>query len=316
MTLIAAFTHKNYGTAFVGDMLLSTEKSEQTADLLLPARIDSKRPVEARHICGMAQKVIIISNTFVVAWAGSYLTAKSILNAMQAYLPHPNSTNEVFHFIDSYGLSEKELENIGLAFSILTIGKDGDFAFQTAIHNGNLLEASEKLNIRFAGSGRYHFFDSIAVDIEKASIGSDAIEIFWSEIIGRAATSFFSEINNWANYDFSYGGGFEFVVPTKMGWVKLPYTSSFWLPTVTGYEPVNAVTNYQYNNDGSVCVSQIIPTKDGITPRLFNIEPILSDADASLPTIPKQLSFSISYILQRANYKVPAQIEFRVIWGS
>ncbi|WP_297341636.1 hypothetical protein [Pseudophaeobacter sp.] len=321
---ISSYLHKTFGASMVGDLLTSNEKLHLKEQLPLPARLDGSRPSDATHVIGMAQKLNLISPTFAIAWAGSKFTAQSILRELRLKLPYPKNENEVFEFIDTLGYSKDDLDDVVLTFLIYGEAQ-GDIAkISSGSHNCQPRQVNEDLRIKFAGTGAYHFFDSVEIEKLASRGAATGFHDFFASLISRGAISFYSEHQNWGNYTFSYGGSFEYIQPRVGHWVKVPYSVVFWKKEGEKFIPVNPITIHTYKPDGTLVIDQVLPSPEGMQSRRFLVETIFGDQSPKQSQIALPLShgFSVHYIIEdearpvRDNGEIKAKISTQIYWGE
>ena len=80
MTMIARLT-RNGVPLYLGDLLMTRDgRGSEKIDIPTVADVNAKFPPEvARSVVGLAQKLNLISDRLVVAWAGNLLQARSLI---------------------------------------------------------------------------------------------------------------------------------------------------------------------------------------------------------------------------------------------
>src|SRR5690606_12130853 len=121
MTLIASYQSGNE-IVMIGDLILSSQK--QSSDAELPSRFAGGLALENPHICGLTQKITILSDRLVAAWAGSYIVARSILKSLQSESAKLKTGKDILDAIATFELSEAELNSVSFIFYLMNI--DGD----------------------------------------------------------------------------------------------------------------------------------------------------------------------------------------------
>ncbi len=138
---------------------------------------------------------------------------------------------------------------------------------QVVAENAKVAKIGAEHKFRFAGSGDYHFFETIAFEVTRASSSINAFENALFTIIARGAISFRQEIEDGTPLHYRYGGGFEIATFFALTdrFEKVPYATYFWWnPTDTNEVELKAVFSNSYDDRGNLHMNRYLVDSGGI----------------------------------------------------
>ncbi len=264
MTLIASY-QKNNVILMVGDLLVSG-KREQNSPLDIPTRFSELQPSANLLFTQLSQKVVIINDHLAVAWAGSKIVAKYLIERIAAELSKPYSGKQILELIHSSELLEEEIKSVSFIFFGLT-----DDGFPNAINifvqdyltGETILDHQEKF--KYAGSGTYHFFDSIGFNFTEAIGPINEFEMAVSSIVGRLAIALYEEVVSDITHNYYYGGGFEllFFNGNERRFAKLPITFVFWQYDSESVSLAGPIISQEYDTNGFLFLNRVSRNEKG-----------------------------------------------------
>lgn len=273
MTLIVSALKDNFPVIF-GDLLSSTVVSYSRPVNL----VSSLEPVQyisgGYGLLGNTQKILILSDTVAVAWAGSAIVALSVIRELEPLLVGFASPEEIYDCFDNMPILQSEKESI----SIMCHWAEGK-EFRRVNINTNVLNTSEMGKIYAAGSGSDHFFTEVLGGItNKGADGSiNNAEYLVAYFISLGSMVLYTEATSQQNLKQFYGGGFELLTldPTPKSdsivFKKLPLTFLFWNVAddhVTLSGPVN---NFSYYGDHLVVFRLLLDEPQEIKKAFVNL---------------------------------------------
>jgi hypothetical protein len=295
VTLILSYQGKN-ALVMLGDLMLSRDKENPTA-IELPTRYDARFPVESRYLSGLHQKVFCINPKLAVAWAGDSLLARHVIRGLSSQLDEPYTGARILDCIRSLGLSERELNDVAFIFWAMTEWPHVEVQDWNCGETINPADTGEKF--KYAGTGTYHFFDTIGFEVKEPAHHEDwgyALGV----VIGRAAMAFHSEIVSDDPHWYRYGGGFEAIVPTIDGFQKVPLTFVFWTYDGTELVLVGPLFSQFYDQNGGLAFRRFMPVEPANgqwVQRIFPVCNFFARSAICDPNAPIDTLWSIHYII-------------------
>lgn len=264
MTIIASY-QKNNVILMIGDLLVSG-KNEQDSPLDIPTRFSELQPSTNLLFTQLSQKVVIINDHLAVAWAGSMVVAKYLIQRIATELPKPYSGNHILDLIYSSELLEEELKSVSFIFFGLTddsLPNTINFFVQDYLTGETILDDNEKF--KYAGSGTYHFFDSIGFNFTKAIGAINEFEMAVSSIVGRLSIALYEEVMSDITHNYYYGGGFELLYFDRndMRFTKLPMTFVFWQYDSQSVSLSGPIISQEYDADGFLFLNRVSRNEKG-----------------------------------------------------
>ena len=232
MTLIMSYQKQNI-RVMLGDLLVSMPSIPRQSPLSVPARPYDRFPVSNLNLSHLAQKIVILNNHLAAAWAGNALIARSILNTLRNELHEPYSGEEILSTIDGMALSDSEKNSVSFIFYALQITENdlpNLFIVQDYLVGETIFDTPDH-KVKYAGSGTFHFFDTIGWKNKGHTGSMNEVEICVATVLTRAAIAFYSKIVSEDNHNYLYGGGFELLTlnpTTGQSFEKLSFASAFW----------------------------------------------------------------------------------------
>jgi hypothetical protein len=279
-------------------MMLS-RNSESPSVIELPTRYDVNFPVENPYLAGLQQKVFCINSKLAVAWAGDYRIAWHVIRGLSTRLSEPYTGTRILDCVRSLR-REEELSEVAFIFWGMTEWPRIEVQDFNCGEWINLANPGEKF--KYAGSGRHHFFDTIGFKVKETSERDDwgyALGV----VLGRAAMAFHSEMVSNDPHWYSYGGGFEAMVPNTDGFQKVPLSFVFW--TYDGKELVlvGPLFSQVYDKSGGLALRRFLPMvpANGLwEQRIFQVRNFLSDVTVACePNAPIDSLWSIHYVTDK-----------------
>jgi hypothetical protein len=224
VTTIGCFRIAGIPTLF-GDLLISSPKPSAAA-VSLPAIGTINTPDSQReyHPVQLQQKVCIISNELVIAWAGAQFIAKSVIKGLRERFANAHVTRDsLFQFFDEYGLLT--MTSCQFAGLLLEHGQVTCFGVHTDHHNHSVLG-----ECYVGGSGAAKLLAAA-----KPRSGPKQVEGMIRDVDDAVneqllfATRFLIEEYLAGLQDTYFGGGFEIGAITENGAEKVGYILTlFW----------------------------------------------------------------------------------------
>ena len=260
MTLIISHLSPGYGQRSISDLLVSAPAAHDIG-VQLPLKDGFDRIQRGRSIVsGVMQKTVTFGSTS-ISWAGSLVNA---LLCIKHIAQRTDSGRNLFlesqflNFLDTEGLCRSSI-------SILYHHtKNGRLEFW---HHGANLYGK---NIYAAGSGCWDFFDNVSFN---PADGKDEFDIVHHNLISNAFSMFTREIVFPENYDYLYGGWFEFTHQHLSYFEKIPIAIKLWHVLdgkISAHMPL--FFSHYFNHD--LCVMRIFPSKRVDEPSL-RVSPLL-----------------------------------------
>jgi hypothetical protein len=306
MTLIMSYQGKN-ALVLLGDLMLSQD-NERAEAIEWPTRYDAGFALESRNVSGLYQKILNIKPKLAAGWAGNWLIARHILLEISKGLAEPYTGERILRRIYSLGLSERELREVAFIFWSMTEWPNIQVQDFNCGETVNPSDPTEKF--KYAGSGTYHFFDTIGFNLKQGAEHSE-----WSNaigtVLGRAAMAFHSELVSNEPHWYRYGGGFEAMVPSVCGFQKVPLAFVFW--TFDGKEIalVGPLFSQSYNESGGLALRRfmpVVPTNGQWMQRIFPVRSFFAESEIDCdPSAQIDAQWSIHYIIDKRR---PNAIQF------
>jgi len=285
MTVVVSYRNSDI-VVMAADLLVSTSASKRKEAVELPGRPTKSFPVTDLHLAGLHQKIFCISDTLAVGWAGNYVLARRLAEAITEKVRRPYAWEAIERVIKNSGLSETELDEVGVLVHALNLDKDGNP--DTIIRNGHntqfyKLDAHPEIDLLAAGSGVFHFVDWIKFNLVPHGGSFNELESAVANIICRNAVAFFSELLSTDTHDFLYGGGFELIARIGAKFEKTPYTMVFWFADREKRQlvPTGPVYSYRYRPSGMLELHRLVRIKGKWVHRAFLVPHMLMQADTA-----------------------------------
>ncbi len=303
MTLIMSY-QKQSNLVMLGDLLVSNTDYPQKTPLSVPARFDDRFPVSNLDLSRLEQKIVILNDHLAAAWAGKFIIARSILNELQNKLIEPYSGEKILSIIDEMGLLDDEKKSVSFIFYAMKINENGlpnQVIVQDYLAGETIFDASDH-KVKYAGSGTFHFFETISFDIKGETGSMNEFERCVATFLSRSALAFFNEVVSDDAHNFNYGGGFELLAPNpiEQRFEKLPFASAFWqVDGKDGLKLIGPILTNQYTENKELIISRIHYKKNEpiltrfVVPHMFGV----ADNDLRMPTPDFDPFWVIHYIL-------------------
>lgn len=272
MTLIAAYLDPEDAIAIAGDLLMTSPNKRERPSTVLPAQIPGRPVGDTSCVTGLKQKVVRIDERIYIAWAGSLIVARGVLTWVAENALGLQTATEVIDKICSNYPDLHSLPEVALIIAVSDDGKCGSRKITLESYNCTIRETEDGGRIHCAGTGEYHFLDSMSFEeVGRTGAGNIGINLI-AKVFSNIALSFLSETQGWANYEFSYGGAFEVLTLNNDGWKKVSYVLHSWLKEGTGITPVNPITKASYQDDGCLLIDQFLPNGTELLCRRFKVD--------------------------------------------
>lgn len=315
MTLIMAY-HGHGLLAMLGDLMIS-QTSPVSVLPELPTRYDKTFPVDNAYLSGLQQKVFSINRNIAVGWAGNALVARHIIRRIRDEFTPPYTGIRVLDFIASLGLSDKLLADVSFIFCMF-VEEVGDFSnmqvqdyFTKEVRNPS--DNSEYF--KFAGSGDYHFFETIGFNVKPGNAEATPYLTTISGIIGRGAIAFYHELISDDVHNFYYGGSFEVLFPDLDGFVKFATTTTVWSYDDAGVRLIGPIYMQEYNASGALGLRRFVLQPDGEwEQKLFVVRNFVDDSNSSFSgdNCPQTI-WGVHYFIQK---NPPHEMQMLQLTGS
>jgi hypothetical protein len=245
-----------------GDLMIS-QQAPGVDSVALPARFDARLPPVDRRMRGLRQKIFCVNNKLAVAWAGNVTVARHITMEVAKKTNEELFECDFNEFLTSLGLATHELQSVAFMFwAIRDVTKAPQAYYSVDVNTNEWIDPSDPQNkCVFAGSGEYHFFNllehqphGMVGTVTNAEASFKGV----SDIILRASTAIVDEITKDDLHDFSYGGGFEVIVPSPGGFIKIPTTQVVWRETADGIELMGPIYASYYSENGVLSIRRFV----------------------------------------------------------
>lgn len=241
----------------LGDLLISGHRENENL-LDLPTRFHPSQPSTNPFFSQMSQKVLIVNPQLAVAWAGQKIVAKHLVRRIANELREPYNPEQILEIIYNSELSEQELASVSFIFMCISSDGLSDRVFIQDYLTGETV-LGEKEKVKYAGTGTFHFFDSIAYQIRGQFGDVNDYERFVASFVSRMAIALYEEIVSDITHNFFYGGGFELLVvnPLEKRFVKVPLTFAFWRYDAKVVELVGPVLALNYKDGENLSLHRL-----------------------------------------------------------
>ena len=229
----------------------------------------------------MQQKLIVLTDWIAAAWAGDTVAASFILKLIREHAGEINHGQQVLDLIAESGLSEEELNSVSFIFYIYR--DDGAVEVQDYLVKEHCATPTHKF--KFAGSGDWHYFETIAFEQSGINCAPDQLTADICAIMGRAAIAFHEEVLTETPHNFRYGGGFEVLTPEKK-MVKIPYSCAYWGFKGDEIQLTGPVISYQYLDSGLLQIDRFTRDTLGWQHSPFLIGNFFCSAECAKPAPP------------------------------
>lgn len=218
LTMILSALGEETGLFALGDILVSSTWSDGTA-LPLPLQSDHHaRSAAGYKLTDLAQKLVLVTPTMLVAWSGSYAVARALTSAIRN-ASKKASLIKVAAVVHDTGMSETELHQVSLIVHQLAGTQILIDCFNA--EHGHI----DGVRAAWQGSGAFDFLHDTIID---AGGQAATFQTTLRSLLLRAASTLMAEAMDGTPYDYLYGGWFELVISRTLGLRKIPYAIKFW----------------------------------------------------------------------------------------
>ena len=224
VTLICCLVNSS-GYLALGDLVVSHPRGSDPTPMHLPLSADKvAHQAKDDEIFSLLQKLIVRNRT-VLQWSGSVAVSRAICRLIMEKSGDGHDLLDLHETLQMSGLADAELSQVGLIYSYFN--PQGSAKIQTH----NCTDRSTDSTYLFeSGNGAWPFFD---VDTGTAPLsGEHFIKSFITQAIYNLCSEKFVQLN----YDFLYGGWFEFCKTNVVLPEKIPYAIVFWQKSPCGVE--------------------------------------------------------------------------------
>lgn len=288
MTVVARFAIKGY-PMLMGDLLLSI-KDPSASPVPIPTVEDLSKVFPAGSICvpsGLCQKIIVLSDTFALGWAGNLGVARDIITEVWQKNAESHFTRKTLqeHFD---ALDESVWENFGLVgfleddAGMMSFSCDNTTKFRTPLLGEVALLGSGTAGVRKVLEG----IPSLPVGMGRTPNTLELSVSFGLQISGVLLNF---EIATLDTLNDLYGGGYEIATILNQKLAKVDdITYLFWQASVDAKGGVRIsrlplkACRYSYHNDILLIRSAKFEDKENIRAfeqRLFVVSPVYRDPD-------------------------------------
>ena len=190
MTIICSFQYEG-GALLVGDLMVSGNR-EQLSPLDIPTRFSKAQPDVNLYFSQLSQKIVIINSGLAVAWAGQKIVAKYLIQRIANEVTAPYTPEKLLSLIYGSGLLAEELSSVSFIFFGLLDAETNAVFIQDYLTGETILD--DKTKFKYAGSGTYHFLDSIEFNMKGVADDLDVFEKSFGAIISRLAIALYDEV--------------------------------------------------------------------------------------------------------------------------
>jgi len=214
MTIIAGIPIQRF-RILIGDILLSSPiPGDRTLSVPTQGEVNSLYPKGVTfNVSGLRQKICVISDTLVIAWAGSYLAAQIVVNDLIGReRKHPFTVESLVRFFNELDSFVKQAGVSFIAIISNPVTKDARFI---AYNSAWFTSKNENFgDVFFCGSGGNDFvqlFGGVEQEVIKLVDNNKIIGVLdiATFIISVLLSQDFTNLNSLSKY---YGGGYELAV--------------------------------------------------------------------------------------------------------
>ncbi|MCH7822362.1 MAG: hypothetical protein IIA07_10115 [Proteobacteria bacterium] len=302
MTLIASY-QRNDVILMIGDLAVSDDKLRDVP-IDIPTRFSRFQPLTNSQFCSLQQKIIIVNPHFAVGWSGSRIIARFIIKFLRKNLATPYSADQILRLIEDSGLKPSDLEKVSFIFFLFRPDEE-KVEIQDYRTGETIMGHREK--VKYAGSGAFHFFDTIAFDILGTDGQLNETEKVIAVFLSRISIVLFEEITTDITHNFYYGGGFEMIGcngPAKR-FEKIPLSYVFWTFDDESLNLCGPIFAQNYTDDVRLIITRLAKDEAGAwQARSFLIRNLLhAHTDDRVPARSRNFDtpFCVHYFIPRTS---------------
>jgi hypothetical protein len=218
VTIIVTALGSDTGLFSLGDILTSAP-GYPGVGLPLPLQFDSlARSSGGYGLSGFAQKLTLVTANVLVSWAGSYITARALVERVRLSAMHDDHI-DLAAVVSGSGLSDAEVAEVSLILHQVV----GD-RIEIQCLNAARGEV-DGIDAAWQGSGAFDFLHDTVIDAGGPASGW---QVLLRSLLTRAASTLAEEALYGSPYDYLYGGWLEMVISRTSGLRKVPYAMKFW----------------------------------------------------------------------------------------
>lgn len=251
MTLIATFRESRI-PILIGDVLLSRTGVEQE-HINIPTRDDVAAvlpPEWQRNVCSLHPKLTMINPHLALAWTGSHIAAKSLIEQVRAnFGKSTEGLQNFFEYLNNY-------RETGIGQDLLIIGllvQEGSaVGFRWDARSPQKVHLGDEF---YEGSGAKHIEEAIKERASKAQgEGNEAIDSAVQTALSIVGSLLSDDLVSGESLQNLFGGGYQIIVYFQGRLVFVPdYLLFFLLVTVAGdqlkFQPATYFLKHTYLND-------------------------------------------------------------------
>jgi hypothetical protein len=238
-----------------------------------------------------------------VAWCGSFIVAKTLMKHIRENIKRPYSSQQILQLIHDSGLLESELESVSFIFfghepETESIFVQDYLTGQTSI--------GPKHKFKYAGSGTFHFFDSIAYELRGMRGEINEFETTFGILLSRISVALYEEVISDINHNYFYGGGFEILGfnPNLNRFEKIPLSFVFWSVTDDGLDLCGPILSQSYSGIDALTIRRLSHNSSGNWAlKTYMVASFLDSADVTTPNFSNttlDTPFTVHFLVRAA----------------
>ena len=218
-------------------------------------------------------------------------------------IKRPYSAPQILQLIQDSGLLESELQSVSFIF----LGHDTEtetIFVQDYLTGQTCIGPNHKF--KYAGSGTFHFFDSIAFELRGTSGEINEAETAIGILLSRISVALYEEVISDISHNYFYGGGFEILGfnPNLSRFEKIPLSFVFWSITDNGIDLCGPILSQSYSGTDVLTIQRLSRDSSGdwrLKP--YVISSFLDSEDFTIPELPEDIlntPFTVHFLVPAA----------------
>ncbi len=218
-------------------------------------------------------------------------------------IKRPYSAPQILQLIQDSGLLESELQSVSFIF----LGHDTEtetIFVQDYLTGQTCIGPNHKF--KYAGSGTFHFFDSIAYELRGMRGEINEAETAIGILLSRISVALYEEVISDISHNYFYGGGFEILGfnPNLSRFEKIPLSFVFWSITDNGIDLCGPILSQSYSGTDVLTIQRLSRDSSGdwrLKP--YVISSFLDSEDFTIPELPEDIlntPFTVHFLVPAA----------------
>ena len=228
----------------------------------IPTRFADQQPPTNQQFGALHQKILLLNESLAVAWCGSFVVARTLMKHIRENIKRPYSAPQILQLIQDSGLLESELQSVSFIF----LGHDTEtetIFVQDYLTGQTCIGPNHKF--KYAGSGIFHFFDSIAYELRGMRGEINEAETAIGILLSRISVALYEEVISDISHNYFYGGGFEILGfnPNLSRFEKIPLSFVFWSITDNGIDLCGPILSQSYSGTDVLTIQRLSRDSSG-----------------------------------------------------